>query len=1310
MNPINGIGEVSLLAEPTVNLAPVSIISSSTTFSGISYLNDGQTASTNNTAKAGPGLHWVQLDLGAVHELNAIKLWHYFGDARSYRDVIVQLSNDPNFSSGVVTVFNNDTDGSAGLGVGTDSEYIETSLGKMISFDFVNARYARFYSNGSNVTGWNHYVEIEVYGVGTQVVPTVNLAPPSTISTSTTFSDIPYITDGLTSNSNKSAKAGPGLHWVQLDLSAIHELYAIKLWHYFSDGRIYRDVVVQLSDDPSFSDGVTTVFNNDTDGSAGLGVGTDSEYKESSSGKLLSFDAVDARYARFYSNGSNVTGWNHYVEIEIYGYELQLTEMKKETLTENTVSFSRIEQLDNTFPAGETQIIQAGVDGYDTVTYDVTYTDGEETGRVEVSRVTTAPVDEIVRVGTQQVEIVTERITVTENAVAYTTLEQEDASLAAGERVIQQAGIDGYDTVTYDVTYTNGEETGRVEVSRVTTAPIEEIVRVSLLAEPTINLAPSSIISSSTTFSGISYVNDSQSTSSTNAAKAGPGLQWVQLDLGAVHELNTIKLWHYFGDGRSYRDVIVQISNDPSFSSGVVTVFNNDTDGSAGLGAGTDSEYIETSLGKILSFNSVNARYARFYSNGSTATGWNHYVEIEVYGVGTQVVPTVNLAPPSTISTSTTFSDIPYITDGLTSNSNKSAKAGPGLHWVQLDLGAIHELYAIKLWHYFSDGRIYKDVVIQLSDDPSFSSGVTTVFNNDTDGSAGLGVGTDSEYKESSSGKLLSFNPVNARYARFYSNGSTVTGWNHYVEIEIYGHELQITEVRTETLTENTVSFSRIEQLDNTFPAGETQIIQAGVDGYDTVTYEVTYTDGAETGRVEVSRVTTAPVDEIVRVGTQQIEVVTERITVTENAVAYTTLEQEDASLAAGERVIQQAGVDGYDTVTYDVTYTNGEETGRVEVSRVTTAPVEEIVRVGPNLVVTEQTTLVENIVAYQTVEQEDASLPMGERVIQQAGVDGYDTVTYDVTYTNGEETDRVEVSRVTTAPIEEIVLVGTYSDDTYVIYAIADTHLSLDTSIASLEEATLSRSSIVAAEEQGVWMTAEGTFVTAPTVSERTQRMISFAAIANADQPDFVLHLGDGTAGPSDWNSFLAAWNSIYLPKLFVPGNHDFDNTTYASVASMFGYDTRTTIGNNKFSYAQEISLGDISFLLLDVDTNRVDSSGFQTKLDWAAGQLNSTTSPLALVVAHTAPHNYLRNNYDGPTAYAFNQIVLNALSSNPNLEKVQGIFGHEHPSNTYIDVFFGPDFPGLILKPNVYTVGSYTKITIDAQNNVTWEQRDLY
>jgi len=36
--------------------------------------------------------------------------------------------------------------------------------------------------------------------------------------------------------------------------------------------RIYRDVVVQVADDADFINGVKTIFNNDQDNSAGLGV------------------------------------------------------------------------------------------------------------------------------------------------------------------------------------------------------------------------------------------------------------------------------------------------------------------------------------------------------------------------------------------------------------------------------------------------------------------------------------------------------------------------------------------------------------------------------------------------------------------------------------------------------------------------------------------------------------------------------------------------------------------------------------------------------------------------------------------------------------------------------------------------------------------------------------------------------------------------------------------------------------------------------------------------------------------------------
>jgi hypothetical protein len=112
----------------------------------------------------------------------------------------------------------------------------------------------------------------------------------------------------------------------------------------------------------------------------------------------------------------------------------------------------------------------------------------------------------------------------------------------------------------------------------------------------------------------------------------GPMPQWVQVDLGAPHALHAILVWHYHSQARVYRDVIVQVSSDPAFKTGVTTVFNNDHDNSSKMGAGTDKEYIEVAEGKLFDPKGAKGRYVRFYSNGNTTNDLNHYVEIEVFG------------------------------------------------------------------------------------------------------------------------------------------------------------------------------------------------------------------------------------------------------------------------------------------------------------------------------------------------------------------------------------------------------------------------------------------------------------------------------------------------------------------------------------------------------------------------------------------------------------------------------------------------------------------------------------------------------
>ena len=74
---------------------------------------------------------------------------------------------------------------------------------------------------------------------------------------------------------------------------------------------------------------------------------------------------------------------------------------------------------------------------------------------------------------------------------------------------------------------------------------------------------------------------------------------------------------------------------------------------------------------------------------------------------------------------------------------------------MQIDLGASRALYAILAWHYHSQARVYRDVIVQVSDDANFKTGVTTVFNNDHDNSSKLGAGQEKEYIEVAEGKLI---------------------------------------------------------------------------------------------------------------------------------------------------------------------------------------------------------------------------------------------------------------------------------------------------------------------------------------------------------------------------------------------------------------------------------------------------------------------------------------------------------------------------------------------------------------------------
>ena len=111
------------------------------------------------------------------------------------------------------------------------------------------------------------------------------------------------------------------------------------------------------------------------------------------------------------------------------------------------------------------------------------------------------------------------------------------------------------------------------------------------------------------------------------------GTQWVQIDLEKSAELHAIVVWHDYEGDFAYRGVAIQISDDPKFQAGVITVYNNDYDNTLKFGKGFDPPYQESGFGLIADAKGTKGRYIRLYSSGSSVSDVNRYTEVSVFGM-----------------------------------------------------------------------------------------------------------------------------------------------------------------------------------------------------------------------------------------------------------------------------------------------------------------------------------------------------------------------------------------------------------------------------------------------------------------------------------------------------------------------------------------------------------------------------------------------------------------------------------------------------------------------------------------------------
>ena len=119
---------------------------------------------------------------------------------------------------------------------------------------------------------------------------------------------------------------------------------------------------------------------------------------------------------------------------------------------------------------------------------------------------------------------------------------------------------------------------------------------------------------------------------------------YMQIDLSEGANIEDVKLYRYWADGRTYADTALVVSNDPEFANikaeDVLYYSYKDEDNKDVFGLGveaTETTYAETSGGKVLyaaGVKPLKARYVRLYGNGKITEvgGDNHIVELQVNG------------------------------------------------------------------------------------------------------------------------------------------------------------------------------------------------------------------------------------------------------------------------------------------------------------------------------------------------------------------------------------------------------------------------------------------------------------------------------------------------------------------------------------------------------------------------------------------------------------------------------------------------------------------------------------------------------
>ena len=246
------------------------------------------------------------------------------------------------------------------------------------------------------------------------------------------------------------------------------------------------------------------------------------------------------------------------------------------------------------------------------------------------------------------------------------------------------------------------------------------------------------------------------------------------------------------------------------------------------------------------------------------------------------------------------------------------------------------------------------------------------------------------------------------------------------------------------------IPFEVIKKENPNLPAGQENIITAGVKGERTHYISVLTENGKTTETVLDSQVTKEVVNQVVEVGApvthkgdeSGLAPTTEvkpRLDVQEEEIPFTTVTRENPLLLKGKTQVITKGVNGHRSNFYSVSTIDGKEVKTLVDSLVTKEAVTQIVEVGtmvthvgdehdlaPVAETKPRLDIQEEEIPFTTVTRENPLLLKGKTQVITKGVNGHRTNFYSVSTVDGKEVKTLVNSVVAQEAVTQIVEVGT--------------------------------------------------------------------------------------------------------------------------------------------------------------------------------------------------------------------------------------------------------------------------------------------